>query len=145
MGGATYYWRVHTAATAAIGATSATASFRIGPAIASGPYRLTITGPPYGNRTDLPNLRIFLDGDLTRRDGTLTFTMMSKTLSFCGPTGGDLILRVPAQTGRVSGTLVSNHSIDTTEPCVDCSDVAISATNPQLSHPSTHVALLALT
>jgi hypothetical protein len=38
----TYYWRARAAASGAIGATSATAMFRVGPATVSGPYQFTI-------------------------------------------------------------------------------------------------------
>jgi hypothetical protein len=39
---ASYFWRVKAEASSAIGAVSGTSSFRIGPAIVPGPYRLTV-------------------------------------------------------------------------------------------------------
>jgi hypothetical protein len=70
-GGVTYYWRVRAAATDAIGATSTTAMFRMGPATVSGPYQFTIalgTSCPNG----YANVLLF-HGELTVASGTWQF------------------------------------------------------------------------
>jgi hypothetical protein len=95
-GSATYYWRVRVAATDAIGAVSGTASFRIGPALVSGPYRLTIAG----------------SGTQLTFDSTLTVSTQALVFFNPGSDGlhqipDDLVLRLTLDADRVSGSVVS--------------------------------------
>jgi hypothetical protein len=97
---ATYYWRARVTATDAIGATSATASFRIGPAIISGPYRLTLTAPCwftiFGRQVQIQHV---FDGQLSRRDRDAGI--------FFAIGGGDLTLGATLSGNRVAGSLSS--------------------------------------
>jgi hypothetical protein len=95
---ATYYWRARVTATDAIGATSATASFRIGPAIISGPYRLTLIVPgEFGHQVQVQEA---FDGRLSRRD-------RDAGIFFAMDTGGDLTLGATLSGDRMAGSLSS--------------------------------------
>jgi hypothetical protein len=103
-----YYWRVRAAADGAIGAVSATASFMIGPAIMSGPYRLLIDGtasvcrnPYYVGNSNIFHYVYEFDSDLTLSDQTLLFTKPAVPFDF----GPDLTLRLALVGNRVSGSL----------------------------------------
>jgi hypothetical protein len=103
---ASYYWRVKAEASGALSAVSGTSSFRIGPAIVSGPYRLTIDLPyewVYGScKPPATTVTQFLfDGNLTRN---------THTLIFAGPfvSSAALTLRVTLSGSRVAGSLVSD-------------------------------------
>jgi hypothetical protein len=108
---AIYYWRVRGAAAGLIGPVSATASFRIGPAISSGPYQLRIG--PYAVDPSCRFGEFFFDGDLTVTPQTWAFTLPPFP-----PYGHDLALRLTLRAdcfygGSVclSGSLVSNESV----------------------------------
>jgi hypothetical protein len=108
-GGATYYWRVRTAATDAIGVTSATAAFRIGPAIASGPYLLIFTVPYDFDNTAAgchlaPAFEFQLVGGLTSVAQTLVFTAPGLPGPYGPVSFGTMQLRFAAS--QVSGSIV---------------------------------------
>jgi hypothetical protein len=105
-----YYWRVRSAASGAIGAVSATASFRIGPALVSGSYRLTIDtllnfypGCQPGSGTQFT-----FDGNLMLTTQTLVFTLPRASNPVA--TFNDLVLRLTLAADRVSGSIISNQS-----------------------------------
>ena len=122
---ASYYWRARAAA-GLIGPVSATASFRIGPAIGSGPYRLRIG--PYAFDPSCRFVEFFFDGDLTVTRQTWAFTLPPFP-----PYGNDLALRLTLQAdcflrGSVclSGSLVSNESVGSSSGFDDPARVLLS-------------------
>jgi hypothetical protein len=132
----TYYWRVRVAATGLVGAVSATASFKIGPAIVSGPYRLRVAP------SIAPSCRFqefFFDGYLTVVPQTWVFTLAPNP-----PYRNDLALRLQLEAdcflrGGVclSGSLVSNESFGTSSGFDAPARVLISkaAVNPGQAMP----------
>jgi hypothetical protein len=112
-GAVTYYWRVQVAATGAIGATTATASFLIGPPIVSGPYRLIIDGTPaaYCGASHFPHLFVF-DGNVSVSTQGWLFALPPGDPQY-GP--DDLTLRVMLSGSHVMGSIVSNGSLTTNQ------------------------------
>jgi hypothetical protein len=126
---ASYFWRVKAEASSAIGAVSGTSSFRIGPAIVPGPYRLTVNIPydyDYGRCTPATGTQYLFDGNLTRNTQTIVFAM-PLLYSY-----RSLTLRVTLAGGRVSGSLVDPWGYPSTRvvrsPCCNFS-VWISGTD----------------
>jgi hypothetical protein len=108
---ANYYWRVRATASGAIDAVSATASFNIGPAIVSGPYRLTIkggAGNPFTFDGNLAGTPFTFDGNLTVSTQALAFRLQASGEHPWYP--NDLTLQLTLVADRVSGSLVSNGS-----------------------------------
>jgi hypothetical protein len=108
---ATYYWRVRTEATGAIGAISETASFRSAstPCDAECPYRLSIDGSGNDCRAPiLPTAKFQFDGTLTNEGRTRVFSQPPWRAPR-GTSTGDLHLRwTPMSSGAVTGSLVLN-------------------------------------
>jgi hypothetical protein len=101
----TYYWRVRATASSAIGATSATAMFRVGPATVSGPYQFTIA---LGTSCPDPYVNVLLfHGDLTVANATWQFRGSDDPGQPIPPPLGPDILQLISNPGRtiVSGTM----------------------------------------
>jgi len=94
----TYYWRAWAAADNAVRTIPVPASFRIGPAIVSGPYRMTIDATGLGCG-DLFARPIIVDAVLTRTGQKISFNRPGN--GWCGSFPG-------ADCGGVSGTFAGS-------------------------------------
>jgi hypothetical protein len=107
----TYYWRVRTEASGAIGAISETASFRSAstPCDAECPYRLSIDGSGNDCRLQfLVTAKFQFDGTLTNEGPTRVFSQPPWRAPR-GTSTGDLHLRwTRMSSGAVTGSLVLN-------------------------------------
>jgi hypothetical protein len=121
-----YYWRVWATSSGATGALSATAAFRIGPAVESGPYRMTIDT----SATSCGGLfaeSLVIDGDLERQGGQVVFGR-----KFGQPTHGFanrdyMALRLSADGRTLTGPLTIDR-VRATQP----SDIGIDSVSKPL-------------
>lgn len=112
--GRSYHWRVRIDGTGVpvVGATSATSTFRVGAAITSGPYRLTIMLPGREGCCPLPPLRVVpyeFDGELRRLDqSTIVFTQPNHPYTNTSDLYWGMHVRAD---GRLEGTANGSRSL----------------------------------